>query len=141
MDESYTETPEIENTSNPEFAHEKEFRVSPVTRQFIDYLNAQPLVVEVWGSQTVMKAPGGGGGEGAGSRVVSNATIEKVEAELRAYKVLKDTAEQKLQVRPSRLKTDFDDTADPVYNYLAFNIFSAIVNLNLILFAFIYLLF
>lgn len=88
----------MENTSNPEYDHVKEIRVSPVTRQLIDYLNSQPLIVEVWGSQTSMKAPGVGGG-GEASRMVSNATIEKVEAELRTYKLLKDTAEKKLEVK------------------------------------------
>ena len=98
LEEQFTETPEVENTSNPEYNYEREITINPVTRALIDYLNSQPLIVEVWGSQTSMKAPGGPGGGGEGSRMVSNATIEKVEAELKMYKSLKDSAELKLQV-------------------------------------------
>ena len=70
--------------------------MSPVTRQFVDYLNSTALIIEVWGSQTVMKPPGAA--DNPGNRIVSNVTIEKVETELRLYKQRGDSLEKKIQV-------------------------------------------
>ena len=97
MDEAFTQTAEIENTSNPEFHHERTFSL-PVTKQLVDYLLAQPLIVEVWGSQAQLRAAGAAGAAEGGSRVIANATIEKVEAELRYYRSIVEKGKAKLEV-------------------------------------------
>ena len=97
LDEAFTQTAEIENTSNPEFHHERNFSL-PVTKQLVDYLLAQPLIVEVWGSQAQLRAAGAAGAAEGGSRVIANATIEKVEAELRYYRSIVEKGKAKLEV-------------------------------------------
>ncbi|XP_066301763.1 kinesin-like protein KIF28 isoform X1 [Branchiostoma lanceolatum] len=51
LDEKSTSTNWITGI-NPDFKHIKQFSYSPVTKQFVEYLNTQPLILEVWGKQT-----------------------------------------------------------------------------------------
>ncbi|XP_078571290.1 kinesin-like protein KIF28 isoform X3 [Branchiostoma floridae x Branchiostoma japonicum] len=51
LDEKSTNTNWIAGV-NPNFQHNKQFSYSPVTKQFVEYLNTQPLILEVWGKQT-----------------------------------------------------------------------------------------
>ncbi|XP_035688755.1 kinesin-like protein KIF28P [Branchiostoma floridae] len=51
LDEKSTNTNWIAGV-NPNFQHTKQFSYSPVTKQFVEYLNTQPLILEVWGKQT-----------------------------------------------------------------------------------------
>ena len=51
LDNEETVTKRVSGTTNPEFGFSKHYTVHPVTKQFLDYLNLQPLIIEVWGQQ------------------------------------------------------------------------------------------
>ncbi|XP_070565342.1 kinesin-like protein KIF28P isoform X2 [Ptychodera flava] len=51
LDKKMQQTKEIVGTTNPDFYHEQLFNSNPVTRQFLEYIENQPLVIEVWGRQ------------------------------------------------------------------------------------------
>jgi len=51
LDKDYNETEKVKKTINPDYQHEKLFSFAPVTKQLLDYILHQPLVVEIWGKQ------------------------------------------------------------------------------------------
>lgn len=55
LDHEMTETGRVAGTVNPSYAYEKQYSFTPVTKQFVDYLEKQPLVIEVWGKQSGRK--------------------------------------------------------------------------------------
>eukprot|EP01137_Pigoraptor_chileana_P032713 Opistho-2@22532 len=72
-DDKLYETPAVGKTMNPDFKFRRQFTVNPVTDAFLWYLEADALVVEVWGKQ------GDGKGGGAGS-----ATLDTTKRRARA---------------------------------------------------------
>lgn len=51
LDKDTTSTNSVGSTINPNYNHTKKFSYNPVTKQFVQYLLQQNMVVEVWGSQ------------------------------------------------------------------------------------------
>ncbi|XP_077978175.1 kinesin-like protein KIF28 [Glandiceps talaboti] len=51
MDEEMTSSKHISGTSNPDYNHENIVKTGPVTQQLLNYLENEPMVVEVWGTQ------------------------------------------------------------------------------------------
>ena len=51
LDTEFTQTDVVARPSNPDFKHEKMFSFVPVTRQLIDYLKDDCLMLYVYGRQ------------------------------------------------------------------------------------------
>lgn len=51
LDKDATCTNAVGGTINPDYNHRKKFSYNPVTKQFVQYLLHQPMVIEVWGRQ------------------------------------------------------------------------------------------
>ncbi|XP_033105762.1 kinesin-like protein KIF28P [Anneissia japonica] len=56
LDVEPTKTKVIQNTSNPEFKHRKNFSFNPATSQLVDYLANGILAVQVWGKYKTEQA-------------------------------------------------------------------------------------
>ena len=75
LDTEDTETIPVAGTANPTFDHSKHFCIHPVTQQFLQYLQTQALIVEVWGQQ------GGGGGAQSLHASLNTKELMNMEAE------------------------------------------------------------
>ncbi|RXG71196.1 Kinesin-like protein KIF28P [Armadillidium vulgare] len=56
LDEEEHKTKPVTDTTNPNFKYEKKFTYKPVTKQFIDYLMKESLVIKVKGKQRVRRS-------------------------------------------------------------------------------------
>ena len=56
LDEKKQKTKKLDLEANPEFGHEHVFKFNPATRQLVDYLNNQSVIVRLMGKQQVRKS-------------------------------------------------------------------------------------
>ncbi|XP_064643927.1 kinesin-like protein KIF28 isoform X2 [Lineus longissimus] len=105
LDDEYSTTGKIDNTTNPDWIHKKVFSYNPATHELVKYLSNSGIMVQIWGRH---KPPKGAKASGSTKQILqsqtSKGTIATTEKHVDADKIKLAMEVKMLQKRQEKLE-------------------------------------